>query len=90
MKLLWLRSTRYSIARSTASGSMGKITVQVPASTSNLGPGFDCLGVALRLYNFVTIVRGDKGSSLRIVRSSAALFQRIAHTFVSVLMRNSR
>jgi homoserine kinase len=74
MKLLWLRSTRYNIARSTVCGSMGKITVQVPASTSNLGPGFDCLGVALRLYNRVTIVRGDKGSSSRIVSEAARLF----------------
>jgi homoserine kinase len=31
------------------------ITVRVPATTSNLGPGFDCLGVALRIYNFVTV-----------------------------------
>jgi homoserine kinase len=32
-----------------------QVTVRVPASTSNLGPGFDCLGVALRLYNSVTL-----------------------------------
>ncbi len=37
---------------------MQEITVRVPASTSNLGPGFDCLGVALRIYNDVTVVRG--------------------------------
>jgi homoserine kinase len=55
-------------------GSMRKITVQVPASTSNLGPGFDCLGVALRLYNFVTIVRGDQGRSPRLVSEAARLF----------------
>jgi homoserine kinase len=36
---------------------MQQITVHVPASTSNLGPGFDCLGVALCIYNTVTIVR---------------------------------
>lgn len=28
-----------------------KFTVKVPASTSNLGPGFDTLGLALNLYN---------------------------------------
>lgn len=28
-----------------------KLTIKVPASTSNLGPGFDCIGVALTLYN---------------------------------------
>jgi len=37
---------------------MQQITVRVPASTSNLGPGFDCLGVALRIYNTVTVARG--------------------------------
>src|SRR5207245_3132531 len=36
---------------------MQQITVRVPASTSNLGPGFDCLGVALRVYNSVTAAR---------------------------------
>ena len=33
------------------------VTIRVPASTSNLGPGFDCLGVALRIYNSITIRR---------------------------------
>ncbi len=37
---------------------MQQVTVRVPASTSNLGPGFDCLGVALRIYNSVTVTRG--------------------------------
>jgi homoserine kinase len=36
------------------------VTVQVPATTSNLGPGFDCLGIALRLYNWVTVRRLDR------------------------------
>ena len=28
-----------------------KIRVTVPSTTANLGPGFDCLGAALDLYN---------------------------------------
>lgn len=36
---------------------MQQVTVRVPASTSNLGAGFDCLGVALRIYNIITIRR---------------------------------
>jgi homoserine kinase len=36
---------------------MQHVTVRVPASTSNLGPGFDSLGIALRIYNRITIVR---------------------------------
>jgi len=39
--------------------SSSRIQVRVPASTSNLGPGFDCLGLALRLYNTTTISRTD-------------------------------
>ena len=38
---------------------MQQVTVRVPASTSNLGPGYDCLGVALRIYNTITLVRGQ-------------------------------
>jgi homoserine kinase len=30
-------------------------SARVPASTANLGPGFDCLGLALDLYNTVTL-----------------------------------
>ena len=32
-----------------------KISVKVPATTANLGPGFDCMGMALPIYNTVTI-----------------------------------
>lgn len=32
-----------------------QVTVTVPATTANLGPGFDCLGLALGLYNHVTL-----------------------------------
>ena len=50
---------------------MQQVTVRVPASTSNLGPGFDCLGVALRIYNDVTVSRG-RGRSVGTMASSAA------------------
>ena len=32
-----------------------KVSVKVPATTANLGPGFDCLGLALPIYNTVTV-----------------------------------
>ena len=32
-----------------------KVSVKVPATTANLGPGFDCLGLALPIYNIVTV-----------------------------------
>lgn len=33
---------------------MKKIKVSVPGTTANLGPGFDCLGLALNIYNVFT------------------------------------
>ena len=32
-----------------------KVSVKVPATSANIGPGFDCLGIALPIYNTVTI-----------------------------------
>ena len=29
--------------------------LRIPATSANLGPGFDCLGLAIQLYNYVTI-----------------------------------
>jgi homoserine kinase len=56
---------------------MQQVTVRVPASTSNLGPGFDCLGIALRLYDHVTVSCG-RGRPLAAMARSAgeAFFER--------------
>ena len=43
--------------------SLSRVSVRVPASTSNLGPGFDCLGLALNLYNTTTISREPDAAS---------------------------
>jgi homoserine kinase len=55
---------------------MQQVTVRVPASTSNLGPGFDCLGVALRIYNDVAVTDEASGREFhpRIVSQAANLF----------------
>ena len=74
--------TAPSLARRQANGlrgggvTMQQVTVRVPASTSNLGPGYDCLGVALRLHNSVTVVRGKvlRSSHPRIVSDAAERF----------------
>jgi homoserine kinase len=58
---------------------MQQVTVRVPASTSNLGPGFDCLGVALSLYNQVTIKSGSGGGGNRMVRDAARRFFPVAN-----------
>jgi homoserine kinase len=53
------------------------ISVQVPASTTNLGPGFDCQGIALQLWNRITIEvdQGDRPAP-EIVSQAADLFFR--------------
>src|SRR3984885_13235011 len=37
-----------------------KVTVHIPATSANLGPGFDVLGIALRLYNDVSMSTNPK------------------------------
>ena len=58
---------------------MQQVTVRASASTSNLGPGFDCLGVALSLYNQVTVKSGTAGGGNRMVRDAARKFFAVAH-----------
>jgi homoserine kinase len=55
---------------------MQTVTVRVPGSTSNLGPGFDCLGVALRIHNSVTLARyrGRRFPHPQIVSEAADRF----------------
>jgi homoserine kinase len=49
--------------------------ILIPASTANLGGGFDTLGVALQLYLRARIVdvRPDRGGRLEVVRSRPAV-----------------
>jgi len=43
------------------------IKIKVPATTANLGPGFDCIGMALSIYNYVHVQEGtDNGEDLVI------------------------
>jgi homoserine kinase len=51
------------------------VSVQVPASTTNLGPGFDCLGIALQLSNRISIdVDRSETSAPGMVSQAADLF----------------
>ena len=40
---------------------MNKIKVRVPATSANLGSGFDCCGIALELYNIFEYEKIEKG-----------------------------
>jgi homoserine kinase len=53
---------------------MKSVTTRVPATTANLGPGFDCLGVALGIENRVTVERVETAEHAKIVADAAELF----------------
>lgn len=42
------------------------VTVKTPASSANLGPGFDTLGLALTLYDTLTLAPGTSGLTLTV------------------------
>lgn len=73
----------------------GKVTVRVPATSANLGGGFDCMGLALPLYNTVCaegsdrlIIASDVGApadaSNLIYRAMNAVFEKCGHKDASV------
>jgi len=36
------------------------VTVRVPATSANVGPGYDCIGIAVDLWSEITVTRSDK------------------------------
>jgi homoserine kinase len=42
------------------------IKVRIPATTANLGPGFDCLGLALNLWNTFSLELTDQPGSIQV------------------------
>ncbi len=55
-----------------------KVTVKVPASTANLGPGFDSLALALSLYTTVTIeIRNDATQSHPMLKLVGPIAQQL-------------
>lgn len=54
------------------------VTVRVPATTANLGPGFDTLGLALALYNTLTFEELPEGLSFDGVEPEYATAENLA------------
>lgn len=72
-----------------------KLRVRVPATTANLGPGFDCLGLALDWWNTITVEPIERGLEVEclceaaelpcddrnlVVRAMRAVFRRVHRT----------
>ena len=51
------------------------ITVTVPATTANLGPGFDCIGAALKLYNEFKFTRQEGRLTIDVTGTEAQRVQ---------------
>ncbi|GMA62260.1 homoserine kinase [Alicyclobacillus fastidiosus] len=63
-----------------------KLTVRVPATSANLGPGFDCLGLALDLFNSFTLVL-DEPFRIEVTGESAERLPRGEENVVVQAMR---
>lgn len=79
------------------------ITIKVPATTANLGPGFDALGLALDLWNesvftpaadYTVYVEGEgrhrlsPGRNNRIVRAALKLAERLGRNLPPFIVRS--
>ncbi len=73
------------LGRATISDS--KVIVRVPATAANLGPGFDCLGMALGLYNIVTAEAAPSRLTVRIIGEGEDALPRGAENQVLRAMR---
>jgi len=70
------------------------VTVRVPATTANLGPGFDTLGMALAVYDELEVTaRAEPGATVRVIGvgegevptdESNLVVRSIAHVFEAV------
>jgi homoserine kinase len=73
--------------------SLRSVVVKVPATTANLGPGFDTLGLALSLYDELTVTeREEPGATVEVIGvgfgevptdETNLVVRAIAHTFAA-------
>ncbi len=76
-----------------------RVRVRVPATSANLGPGFDVLGLALSLHNEITLeehasvsvsIEGEGADSLErgeqnvVVRGARAVYERVRRPFKGI------
>lgn len=59
-----------------------KVTVQVPASTANLGPGFDAIGLAIDYWNQATFEVTEDGYQVQAEGESADQVPKDEHNYI--------
>lgn len=66
------------------------IVVRAPATSANLGPGFDCLGLALDLWNEIEAMPGDSESPDNLIlRAARAVFDQVGSPFPDFVLRST-
>jgi homoserine kinase len=66
----------------------GPVRVRVPATSANLGPGFDSLGLALTLYDDIEVEVVPEGLSIEVIGEGAEVADRGEnHLIVKVIRR---
>lgn len=53
---------RFATSPSSPRAKRDRVVVRVPATSANLGPGFDCLGMAIDIWNEITVERASEFS----------------------------
>ena len=54
-------ASRSGVSYNMGTAPEGRVTVKAPATSANMGPGFDCLGIALDIWNTVSVEVGESG-----------------------------
>src|SRR3954471_7827930 len=75
------------MARSRLTFRAAPVRVRVPATSANLGPGFDALGLALTLHDDVVVRVADSGLSVDVAGMGAATVARNARNLGVRAMR---
>jgi len=66
---------------------MSAVCVRAPATTANLGAGFDSLGLALRLYNRVSVEETESGLEIEVSGEGADALPRDSSNVALAAMR---
>src|SRR6478609_9305734 len=65
--------------------SSGPVTVEVPATSANLGPGYDCLGLALELTDTLVGEVADHGVEVHVEGEGEDLSRDESHLVVRAM-----
>jgi homoserine kinase len=81
--------TAMTETRMTATWRDGPVRVRVPATSANLGPGFDSLGLALTLHDEVEVEVAPSGLSIEVTGEGAEVADRGENHLIVKVIRQA-